>query len=105
MTNEEFEKIIQERISDTLRRLIVKGKEYGSTDRLHNFKRAAQVLGCTPERALVGFKTKHTVSLLDIIDGIDKGKNPSREMWDEKIGDEIAYCLLLDAVVSERLKV
>lgn len=103
MNTEKFESIVarrQELIEKVLRQ---KGQEYASDiDRLHNFKKAAAVNGITPERALWGFATKHLVSVIDIIDGLDSEKIPTPELVDEKIGDMINYLILLEVVIRER---
>lgn len=70
-------------------------------DRLHNFKRAAKALQSTPERACISFWMKHVVSILDMVDDLDKGKKNSPAMWNEKIGDAINYLVLLEGLVSE----
>lgn len=104
MKTETFDRIVQERATDIIRRLHNKGLEYASAqDRLHNFKRAAVLLKSTPMEALMGFKVKHTVSLEDILERAKNGILPSRSMWDEKLGDEIAYWVLADAVMQEMM--
>lgn len=81
-----------------------KSGEYSrNDDKLHNFKRAAGVLGTTPEKALLGMMTKHTVSILDIVDDLEKDKLPSAELLAEKIGDELKYLILLKALIMERI--
>ena len=44
---------------------------------------------------------KHTVSVYDMIRGLEEGKSYPLELWDEKIGDSINYLLLLAAAVRE----
>lgn len=94
--------------------LASKNKEYASdSDKLHNFKRAADMLRCTPEKALIGMATKHIISILDIVDKIEHYYNtipdvkPSEintpiSMIEEKIGDAINYLILLEALLKER---
>lgn len=98
MLAEEFEKIINLRLTlcrDTLTR---KAAEYATEDRLHNFKVAAQMQDVTPVQALAGMMAKHTVSIYDMC---TSGDVYPPEMWAEKIGDSINYLLLLDALVRE----
>ena len=57
----------------------------------------------SPEKALLGMKTKHTVSILDIVDDLDTGNLPSGELLCEKIGDELNYLILLKALILERI--
>lgn len=84
--------------------LMAKGREYSSeTDRLHNFKRAGRVMNCTPEKALLGFLTKHLVSIFDMVDALDKGAPIDPKMKEEKLGDVCAYVILLDALFEERI--
>jgi hypothetical protein len=101
MTNEEFQTILADRISKIESILASKAKEYAREDRLHNFKRAAVMLRCTPERALLGMMAKHLISILDIVDSIDEGEMQVKSMVDEKIGDAINYLILLEALIKE----
>ena len=102
MNAETFNNIIEERITGIRETLVRKGKEYSSeTDRLHNFKRAGKVLQCSPEKALLGFLTKHLVSIFDMIDEADT-KIHSLEMINEKCMDSINYFILLEALFKER---
>ena len=59
------------------------------------------MLGCTPEKALVGMWTKHIISILDIVDGIE-AKAPADAVIEEKIGDAVNYLILLEAMLKER---
>ena len=113
MKHSEFETILKNRITKIENVLRFKAKEYATEDRLHNFKKAAEILGCIPEKALLGMKTKHDVSVLDIVDDIDKNVserfgNPkylSVNLIEEKIGDSINYLILLEALIKERMGV
>lgn len=99
MNNEDFRAnldAIHEKIETILG---TKGEEYATdSDRLHNFKVAAQVQGITNKEALSGMMAKHTVSIYDMI---GDGKDHSLEKWDEKILDHINYLILLRAIVVE----
>ena len=101
MDKETFDKIIENRIEEIQSTLIKKGKEYASNaDRLYNFKRAAEIGRTTPEKALQGMRLKHSVSVLDLIEG----RLPlTKELIEEKLGDEINYLILLEAVLKEKL--
>ena len=103
MNNATFENILITRIGKIQSTLASKAKEYATSDRLHNFKVAARRLDCTPERALVGMKEKHCVSVQDIVNDLDKGILPTDNLINEKIGDEINYLILLEALLKERL--
>jgi hypothetical protein len=103
MTNEDFDKLLEESIDLIRNTLSSKGKEYGRGDRLHNFKVAGRRLNCTPERALIGMKEKHCVSVMDIVDDLDNGVLPTMQILKEKILDETNYLILLNALIRERL--
>ena len=88
--------------------LLKKGAEYSrGNDRLSNFKRMAEIQGCTPEKALIGAWSKHLASILDMVDDLDgpvqsKTSKSHLAQWDEKIGDAINYLILLRALIEER---
>ena len=101
MRTEKFNAIIKERIERCIILLECKADEYATNDRLHNFKIAGQLQDCTPVKALAGMMCKHTVSIYDLINEFEKGIDITLEMWDEKIGDNINYLLLLTALIAE----
>lgn len=101
MNTADFNKIIDSRIQKCLDVLCKKADEYATDDRLHNFKVAAELQGCTPIRALSGMMCKHTVSVYDLINDFEEGKDIPLELWEEKIGDSINYLLLLTALIHE----
>ncbi len=104
MNSKDFDKLVKRRNKRTSDVLDSKNAEYASdTDKLNNFKRAGKMLRCNPEKALVGMWTKHIVSILDIVDNIDRKKCPTKELIDEKIGDAINYLILLEALFYERI--
>lgn len=103
MNREEFGLVLAERIDKCLATLNIKEDEYATSDRLHNFKVAGEVQGCTPIKALGGMMCKHTVSVYDLINDFEMGKDIPIEMWNEKIGDSINYLLLLDALIQEHM--
>ena len=101
MNTETFNKIIREQIERCENTLCEKADEYATDDRLHNFKVAAGIQNCLPTTALGGMMAKHTVSVYDMIRGLEEGKAYPIELWNEKIGDSINYLLLLAAAVRE----
>ena len=101
MTSNKFNEVISDRIQKCLDTLNVKSNEYATDDRLHNFKVAGEIQNCTPITALGGMMCKHTVSVYDLINDFENGKNVPVELWDEKIGDSINYLLLLTALINE----
>ena len=104
MNTTNFNKLLTARIEDMKKSMASKSDEYSTAiDKLHNFKRAAQVGNTTPQRALVGMWLKHIVSVLDIVDRADNGQLPDKELWNEKIRDSINYLVLLEAIIKEQM--
>jgi len=105
-----FNAMLEERIRKTRQVLDSKNKEYASdTDKLRNFKRAGAMEQCSPESALVGMMAKHIISILDIVDKLNRTKYTNDTIQDvtiplveEKIGDAINYLILLEALIKER---
>jgi len=94
-----FEHIVQDQIERSTSVLLSKAKEYATdTDRLANFKTAAELQGITPSQALAGMMAKHTQSVYSMI---ASGEAYTTAQWDEKITDHINYLLLLRAVLEE----
>lgn len=81
--------------------LCIKADEYATDDRLHNFKQAALLQETTPAAALGGMMCKHTISVYDMIKGVEEGKVYPLSLWNEKITDSMNYLLLLWAIVNE----
>jgi len=104
MNHKEFEILLEERFNKIRSILANKNKEYASgDDKLHNFKRAGDMLHCTQEKALIGMFVKHMISILDIVDKWeDAGTFPYMGQLEEKIGDAINYLILLEACFKER---
>lgn len=104
LSNERFEEILDNRLEKIKTVLGEKAREYvRNGDRLHNFNRAAKIARSERETVLWnGFALKHLVSVLDIIDDIEKGDIPSNELADEKIGDLINYLILLETSIKHR---
>ena len=102
MTTEDFNVLVKERCDKTMITLTQKADEYARGDRLSNFKRIAAMRQCIPEEALLGLISKHWIATLDFVDDLNKGLLQPMPRWEEKIGDIIAYMILLEALVSER---
>ena len=94
----DFNTLVNNRIKEITTTLETKGTEYGSKDRLHNFKAAGRITNKTPAKALWGMAMKHLVSVEDLIEGrlLNNRKNVN-----EKIGDLINYLILLEAVLED----
>lgn len=105
MTNERFNKIVEEQMNTCRKVLCKKSDEYDrpviegtENDRLHTFTVAAALQGASRRGALAGMMVKHTTCLYDMCK--DKAQHDI-ELWEEKITDHINYLLLLKAVVLE----
>ena len=100
MKHKDFDNIVRNRLNKCCTVLASKDKEYSSDDdRLHNFKVAADMTGCTPEKALWGMWVKHLVSVLDLV---NDPSSATEYLLNEKIGDVIDYALLLEGLLRER---
>lgn len=105
MNGKKFNHLLQCRVDEMKKTLSNKSNEYSTDeDKLHNFKRAAIEANTSPEKALMGMLLKHRISILDIIDKLDKGILPAKALLDEKIGDYINYLVLLEALIKERIE-
>ena len=103
MNHETFVALAAKRFQACHDILAAKSAEYSrSGDKLHNFRRASALLGCSPERALVGMMAKHIVSVLDLVDYSEAGGLPEADRVSEKIGDLVNYSVLLEALITER---
>jgi len=105
MTIEDFEVLARARFDNCMELLTTtKHVEYTrNNDKLYNFKRAGEILRCSPEQALLRMWIKQVVSIIDIVEDIDKGKLPTPEILAEKVGDGINYLPLLEALIVERV--
>lgn len=99
MNRDEFNKVINRRLSDINHTLVLKGAEYAEDNNVfHNFDRAAAVLNTHRTQALWGMYIKHHVSVDDMVNcrrGFDE------PIVREKIGDMINYLILLEAMLTE----
>lgn len=106
MKTKDFDIVVNHRLEECKKVLIEKAKEYakGDDDRMHNFNKASQITGECREKALFGFFLKHLVSVIDIVDDMNKNSKyiPSRPLVEEKIGDAINYLLLLEASIEDK---
>lgn len=99
MDSEELDMVINKQFVKCNELLVRKAQEYAPTDRLHNFRVAAELQGVTLEQALGGMMAKHTVSLYDLI---EREESHWSDLWSEKIDDHINYLLLLQAILHEK---
>jgi hypothetical protein len=98
MDHATFNEIFYARVEACEQMLIVKGREYATEDRLHNFRVAAELQNGSPRSALGGMLAKHIVSIFDLL---PKEELAPLEVWNEKIGDALNYLFLLNALVME----
>lgn len=106
MSEQDFDVIVNNRLIKVKETLLIKGKEYRRNNNpLHNFDRASEITGLSREKALWGFATKHLVSFFDILDDIDNGTLPTKEIIDEKIGDLINYLILCEASIKDKINI
>jgi hypothetical protein len=104
MNQETFDKVVGSRIDKLRSTLDAKASEYSRGDRLSNFKKIAGLRGVPAEDACMALVVKHFVALNDFVQDLkDEGVNQPYDRWDEKIGDVIAYMVLMDALAQERL--
>lgn len=105
MNQNYFNAVLSKRLKLIEKTLTIKGAEYARDgDCLSNFKRAAGIERIIPEKAWLGMFSKHLVSILDLIDDLDKGlPSASPAMWEEKIGDAMVYLVCLEALIIERI--
>ena len=76
MNNEMFNKVTEERLQACIDVMCRKSNEYSTdNDKLHNFKVAGALQGCSDIKALGGMMCKHTVSVYDLINDFENGKN------------------------------
>ena len=99
MTNEEFNKIAQGRLKEVVDRMVKKGKEYASgEDRLSNIRTTSFLCKNTMPEVCFNFMSKHIISVRDMV---QDRKDYPMDVWIEKLGDIIVYCLLTEACVFE----
>jgi hypothetical protein len=105
ITEEFFQYILNERVCQIEDVLAKKAREYvRNEDRLHNFNVASIISNKTREDVLWnGFALKHLVSVFDMVNDINEGKLPKKELVDEKIGDLINYLILLEVSIKDKI--
>lgn len=106
MNLKDFDKLVDYIIEERIKGVMcAKSAEYArGGDKLHNFKRAAEVSGLTSLECLQGMKLKHDVSILDMLNDLQDPEHIeyTREKWEEKIGDDINYLILMLALLYEK---
>ena len=99
MTHERFNQLVDEMLETCKQTLTKKQDEYNlDKDRLSFFKEGNELTKLSPERTLYLFMFKHIKSLADMV---ASEKAYSKELWEEKIKDNINYLLLLRALLED----
>lgn len=104
MNAQEFDALVIKFTDEVRDTLVSKATEYVPSgqeeiSRFHNFEISAAFNQQHSTEALWGFLTKHLVSLGDMVKK-DSRAQPM-EVWDEKLGDAMAYLILLKGIVTE----
>ena len=101
MNHKEFDKVVEEELNYVKSLLCSKSKEYDfGQDRFHSFKVGAALQKITQEECLLGYLSKHIVSIYDMCRG-DNIKDFSYDKFVEKVTDYINYGLLLLGMIKE----
>lgn len=104
MTITEFDKVVDDVVETIKISLKEKAKEYmRNNDPLHNFNVGARKKDCIREYIIEGMALKHEISIEDMLQDIDKGNIPSKELVAEKFKDSINYKILLKASILDRI--
>lgn len=105
MTEERFNQVVEDVLSQVKEVLLVKGKEYRrNNDIFHNFNVGSQRTGLVREKVLDGFLLKHEISIADMTNDIEHGILPKPSTLDEKFGDNIIYLILKKASIIDRIE-
>lgn len=102
MNFEDFEQMSLHSLAEIMERFHKKNAEYASTeDVFSNFKRAAGGLSyhCKAEQVAWEYAVKHLQSVKDMI----ASETSTAEAIDEKIGDVIAYMLIIKGMLYKRI--
>lgn len=105
MSEQEFEKVVDETLSQLRETLIVKAKEYRRNNNpFHNFEQGEKRSDRTREQVLDGFLLKHEISIADMTTDLANGKLPQQAAVNEKFNDNLIYLLIKKAMFLDRIK-
>ena len=105
MTEQRFDEVVNIFLNSIRETLIVKGKEYRRNNNpFHNFDIGAQRSGLIREKVLDGFLLKHEISIADMTNDLVDGKLPTKELLDEKFGDNIIYLIIKKASIIDKIE-
>ena len=99
-----FDKLVERETKRMKDVMCSKSADYADgTDKLFNFKLAAELDGISPIEALRGMWLKHRSSLRQALDELLGGKDCRPETWwVEKLTDDRNYSMLLQALLTEK---
>lgn len=105
MTEDRFDEVVDCFLNSVRETLIVKGREYRRNGNVfHNFDEGARRSGLIREKVLDGFLLKHEISIADITNDLVDGKLPTKELLDEKFGDNIIYLIIKKASIIDKIE-
>lgn len=105
MTEERFDEVVDEALEQIRFVLKFKAKEYRRNQNpFHNFDIGAQRSGLIREKVLDGFLLKHEISIADMTNDLVEGKLPTKELLDEKFGDNIIYLIIKKASIIDKIE-
>lgn len=101
----DFNKVVEDTLSNIREKLISKGKEYRRENNpYHNFEVGARKKNISREKALDGMLLKHEISIEDLTNDLDLGILPTKEMVHEKFDDNINFLILKKAMFLDRIE-
>jgi len=103
MSEEEFDKLVEDRCEKIKQTLINKGREYRRNNNpLWNFEQGARMFNRHTTDILDGFMAKHWISYRDILDDIREGRCINEDVLEEKLGDILVYLVLQEACIKDK---
>lgn len=99
MNKQDFDNNVEHLLKEAHNTLITKNGRYANEDKLHNFKRGAEISGMSPAQTCWGYVTKHLTALSDMINNenyIDE------DDLLEKCQDSINYIIFEYCLIKER---
>ena len=105
MTEKRFDKVVEEVCEQVKQTLLVKAKDYRRNNNVfHNFDEGSKRTGLIREKVLDGFLLKHEISIADMTNDLVEGKLPTKELLDEKFGDNIIYLIIKKASIIDKIE-
>ena len=105
MTEYRFDKVVEEVCEQIKQTLLVKAKDYRRNNNVfHNFDEGSKRTGLIREKVLDGFLLKHEISIADMTNDLEINKLPTKELLDEKFGDNIIYLIIKKASIIDKIE-